>query len=40
MVSRTPTTPCPPSAAHSATMRLIAVRRASYMVCTSGPNEP
>ena len=40
MVSRTPTTPCPPSSVHSATMRPMAVRRASYIVCTSGPNEP
>ncbi len=40
MVSRTPTTPCPPSSAHSATMRLIAARRASYSVLTIGPNEP
>ncbi len=40
MLSRTPTTPWPPSAVHSATMRLIAARRASYMVFTSGPNEP
>ncbi len=40
IVSLTPTTPCPPSAVHSATMRLIAARRASYIVLTSGPNEP
>ena len=40
MVSRTPTTPCPPSSTHSATMRLMAARRASYSVLTMGPNEP
>ena len=40
MVSATPTTPCPPSSAHSATIRLIAARLASYIVCTIGPNDP
>ena len=35
--SRTPTTPCPPSWAHSAVIRPIAVCRAWYMACTSGP---
>ena len=35
--SRTPTMPCPPSAAHSADIRPIAARRAAYSVCTSGP---
>ncbi len=34
------TTPCPPSAAHSADMRSIAWCRASYMVCTSALKEP
>ena len=38
--SRTPTTPCPPSAAHSAVIRPTAVSRVWYMACTSGPNEP
>ena len=40
MVSRTPTTPCPPSSVHSATIRLIAARLAWYRVCTIGPNDP
>src|ERR1700749_5067745 len=39
-VSRTPTTPCPPSPAHSVTIRPTAVCRARFMVCTSGPNDP
>src|SRR5205823_12575538 len=38
--SRTPTTPCPPSAAHWAVIRPRAVRRAWYMASTSGPNDP
>jgi hypothetical protein len=38
--SRTPTTPCPPSAAHSAVIRWMAVCRASYIASTSGPNDP
>src|SRR6185437_15694172 len=38
--SRTPTTPCPPSAAHSAVIRSMAVCRARYMASTSGPNDP
>ena len=40
IVSRTPTTPWPPSSVHSSTIRLMAVRRASYIVCTSGANDP
>src|SRR5215472_14759419 len=40
MVSDTPTTPCPPSSAHSSVIRPIAVRRASYSVCTIGPYDP
>jgi hypothetical protein len=39
-VSRTPTTPCPPSSAHSAVIRSIAACRAWYLACTSGLNEP
>ncbi len=39
MSSDTPTTPCPPSAAHSAVIRPMALRRASYIVCTNGPND-
>ncbi|HEX6450844.1 MAG TPA: hypothetical protein VF060_15450 [Trebonia sp.] len=38
--SRTPTTPWPPSAAHSAVIRSTAARRAWYMASTSGPNPP
>jgi len=38
--SRTPTTPCPPSRAHSAVIRPMAVWRAWYMACTSGPKGP
>ena len=34
------TTPCPPSAAHSADIRSSALCLASYIVCTSAPNEP
>ena len=37
--SRTPTTPCPPSAAHCV-IRLMAVCRAWYMASTSGLNDP
>src|SRR5262249_1351046 len=40
MVRDTPTTPWPPSSAHSAVIRAIAVRRASYSVATMGPNAP
>jgi hypothetical protein len=40
IVSRTPTTPCPPSAAHSAVIRSIALCRASYIDWTSGANDP
>src|SRR5262249_22589231 len=40
MVRDTPTTPWPPSSAHSALIRAIAVRRASYSVATMGPKEP
>ena len=40
MVSDTPTTPCPPSAAHSSLIRPIARRRASYSVCTIGQYDP
>jgi hypothetical protein len=36
--SRSPTTPWPPRAAHSAVIRSRAVRRAWYMASTSGPN--
>src|SRR5215471_14371159 len=36
IVSRTPTTPWPPSAAHSADIRPIAARLAAYMVWTIG----
>jgi hypothetical protein len=41
-VSDTPTTPCPPSAAHSAVIRSIALRLASYIASTSGrtPRPP
>ncbi len=39
-VSRTPTTPWPPSSAHSARIRAMAVRRGWYRGCTSGPNDP
>jgi len=39
IVSPTPTTPWPPSAVHSSTIRPIAVRRASYIVLTSGAND-
>ena len=38
--SRMPTTPCPPSPAHSVIIRPTAVCRAWSMVCTSGPNDP
>src|SRR5271165_5820368 len=38
--SRTPTTPCPPSLAHSVVIRSMAVCRAWYMACTSGPKDP
>jgi hypothetical protein len=38
--SRTPTTPWPPSAAHSAVIRSTAARRAWYIASTSGPNPP
>ena len=38
--SRTPTTPCPPSRAHSAVIRSRAVCRAWYMARTSAPNDP
>ena len=38
--SRTPTTPCPPSAAHWAVILPRAVRRAWSMASTSGPNDP
>ena len=40
MVSRTPTTPCPPSSSHSVVIRSMALCRASYMVLTSGANDP
>ncbi len=40
MVSRTPTTPCPPSSLHSAVIRSRALCRASYMAWTRGANEP
>ncbi len=40
MVRDTPTMPCPPSSAHSVTIRLMARCRASYMAWVSGPNEP
>ena len=40
MVSRTPTTPWPPSSAHSAVIRSRALCRAWYIACTSGPKEP
>ena len=33
------TTPCPPSWAHSAVIRPMAVWRAWYMACTSGPKN-
>src|SRR4029077_14575543 len=36
-LSLTPTIPCPPSAAHSAVIRPIAVRLASYIALVSGP---
>src|SRR5215472_18248710 len=39
-LSVTPTIPCPPSAAHSAVIRPIAFRLASYMASVSGPYEP
>jgi hypothetical protein len=38
--SRTPTTPWPPSSAHSAVIRSMAACRAWYLACTSGPKEP
>jgi hypothetical protein len=38
--SRTPTTPCPPSAVHSAVIRSMAACRAWYMACTSGAKDP
>ena len=38
-LSLTPTIPCPPSAAHSAVIRPIAVRLASYIALVSGPYE-
>jgi hypothetical protein len=38
--SRTPTTPCPPSWAHSVVIRSMAAWRAWYMACTSGPKDP
>src|SRR5262249_57915827 len=40
MLRGRPTTPWPPSSVHSAVIRAIAVRRASYSVATIGPNEP
>ena len=40
MVSRTPTTPCPPSSSHSLVIRSSALCRAWYIVCTSGANDP
>ena len=39
-VSRTPTTPWPPTAAHSAVIRSTAVRRAWYIAATSGSKDP
>ena len=40
MLRLTPTMPCPPSAAHSSSIRLMAWCRAWYMAWVSGPNEP
>jgi hypothetical protein len=39
-VTRSPTTPSPPSSAHWAAIRSIAVRLAWSMARTSGPNGP
>ena len=40
MVSRTPTTPCPPSSLHSVLIRSRALCRAWYIAWTSGANDP
>src|SRR5580698_5099499 len=40
MVSRTPTTPWPPRSAHSVVIRSMALCRAWYIACTSGPKDP